>query len=389
MKMRFRDSYAAYSLMMGFFFLGSCLYSALISVYLLDMGFSPSQVSFVVAAAQLATLLINPQTGVLRSRFGGRRINLILLLLAISSSLLFAVISSYWLVVLVYALGSVGLNCTNPMIDRLALQSPYAYGKIRIFGCVGAAFGMQVSGLIYDYISPQAVYLFTAMNLAVCIAGLSNVVDRQENVSRTVRKGMGQGVYKPLLSNRRFLYYLLIVFLFYGPNNTSHTYSAAMLVDEGLAVSLASTICFGACLLEIPFVLLSNHYLDRLSNKNLLLLLMTAFLAGTLTRGSGIGLPAIIPATILTKHLPGMVFIMTNMKIVSTVVEEKDQVLALTVTYTVQSLSSVICVNVAGKILDVSTYGNMFLFCSASVLAAILLVLFFKLPKGNEKALFT
>ena len=62
--------------------------------------------------------------------------------------------------------------------------------------------------------------------------------------------------------------------------------------------------------------------------------------------------------------------------------------LALTVTYTVQSLSSMICVNVAGKILDVSTYGSMFLFCSASVFAAIVLVLFFKVPKGNEKALF-
>ena len=69
--------------------------------------------------------------------------------------------------------------------------------------------------------------------------------------------------------------------------------------------------------------------------------------------------------------------------------EEKDQVLALTATYTVQSLSSMICVNVAGRILDISTYSHMFYFCSICILAALALVLFFKLPTGKENAMFS
>ena len=138
----------------------------------------------------------------------------------------------------------------------------------------------------------------------------------------------------------------------------------------------------------MPLVFLSNFYLDKLSNKSLLIIILTAFLAGLLIRGINMSIGLTIAATVLTKHLPGMLYIMVNMKIVSTIVEEKLQVLALTLVYTAQSLASVICVNVAGRILVDGTYSGMFLLFSAPVFVAVVLVLFFRIPKGNERALF-
>ena len=73
MRKKFRDSYLAYSMMMGFFFLGNCLCTALISIYLLDKGFPHTRVSLMVAFSQLATLLINSEIGILRNKFGGKK----------------------------------------------------------------------------------------------------------------------------------------------------------------------------------------------------------------------------------------------------------------------------------------------------------------------------
>lgn len=54
---RYQNSYLSYFLMYNFYYLSWALFSALISVYLMDQGFLASQVSLVVSSSYLTSLV--------------------------------------------------------------------------------------------------------------------------------------------------------------------------------------------------------------------------------------------------------------------------------------------------------------------------------------------
>ncbi|MGZ7244401.1 MFS transporter, partial [Streptococcus pyogenes] len=63
------------------------------------------------------------------------------------------------------------INGANPVLEKIAVSSPYSYGKIRIWGTIGFAIGTQISGLIYDYISPQAIFVAFILAMILSIFG--------------------------------------------------------------------------------------------------------------------------------------------------------------------------------------------------------------------------
>ncbi|WP_296882042.1 hypothetical protein [Thomasclavelia sp.] len=59
----YKNSYLSYFLMYNFYYLSWALFSALISVYLMDRGFKASDVSLVVSASFLTSMITQPIIG--------------------------------------------------------------------------------------------------------------------------------------------------------------------------------------------------------------------------------------------------------------------------------------------------------------------------------------
>ena len=53
-----------------------------------------------------------------------------------------------------YGIVLVCLNGTAPMMEVFATQSPYAFGKIRVWGTIGYSVGVQIAGWVYHQFSP-------------------------------------------------------------------------------------------------------------------------------------------------------------------------------------------------------------------------------------------
>ncbi len=64
------------------------------------------------------------------------------------------------------------LNGTTPAVEQMATVSRFPYGKIRVWGTIGYAVGTQVSGILYRYVSPGAMYQICGMGMVLCMAGL-------------------------------------------------------------------------------------------------------------------------------------------------------------------------------------------------------------------------
>lgn len=381
---RYKNSYLSYFLMYNFYYLSWAVFSALISVYLLDKGFKASEVSLVVSTSFLTSMIFQPVIGMLSHRFDVKKVNFVLFGLAALGGFAFMFANSLIAIIIGYSFVLTLINGTNPVMEKIASSSPYQYGKIRIWGTIGYAIGSWLAGMIYQCISPSAIFVCFIITMTLCIIGLlgtetpDDLAQEQEEKTKT----------STLFHNHKYLYYLIIAAIFQGITNMANTYIPAMLQNDGLQVNIVSTILSFAVICEAPLVLFSHKFMDKLANKKLLIIAYIMISIQFLCYSFNVWLPLKVLITLITKHPSGMLFIMINLKIVSTLVPKEHQITALAFVQTLRNLSSIVFQNIAGQILDVSYYQILFSLSLIIIAFGFLLVLLFKIPSGKDQKMF-
>ena len=103
----YKNSYLSYFLMYFFFFFSLAFFSGLLSVYLMDQGFSASQVSFVVSCSFILSVIVQPFIGKLNDVYESKYVNGVLLLIAGLLGIIFMFLKNIYLhlfIVLFYQL---------------------------------------------------------------------------------------------------------------------------------------------------------------------------------------------------------------------------------------------------------------------------------------------
>lgn len=381
---RYKNSYLSYFLMYNFYYLSWAVFSALISVYLLGKGFKASEVSLVVSTSFLTSMIFQPVIGMFSDRYDVKKVNFVLFTLAGIGGLAFMFASSLITITIGYSFVLTLINGTNPVMEKIASSSPYQYGKIRIWGTIGYATGSWLAGMIYQLISPSAIFICFIITMILCIIGLLGTQTPSELGQNNEEKTKTS----TLFHNYKYLYYLIIAAIFQGITNMANTYIPAMFQNDGLKVSLVSTILSFAVLCEAPLVLFSHKFMDKLTNKRLLIIAYSMITIQFLCYALNVWLPLKVIITLITKHPSGMLFIMINLKIVSTLVPKEHQITALAFVQTLRNLSSIIFQNIAGQILDISSYQILFALSLIIIVVGFVLVILFKVPSGKDQKLF-
>ena len=381
---RYKNSYLCYFLMYNFYYLSWAIFSALISIYLLDKGFKASEVSLVVSTSFLTSMIFQPVIGMFSDRYDVKKVNFVLFTLAGIGGLAFMFASSLITITIGYSFVLTLINGTNPVMETIASSSPYQYGKIRILGTIGYATGSWLAGMIYQLISPSAIFICFIITMILCIIGLLGTQTPSELGQNNEEKTKTS----TLFHNYKYLYYLIIAAIFQGITNMANTYIPAMFQNDGLKVSLVSTILSFAVLCEAPLVLFSHKFMDKLTNKRLLIIAYSMITIQFLCYALNVWLPLKVIITLITKHPSGMLFIMINLKIVSTLVPKEHQITALAFVQTLRNLSSIIFQNIAGQILDISSYQILFALSLIVIVVGFVLVILFKVPSGKDQKLF-
>lgn len=381
---RYKNSYLCYFLMYNFYYLSWAIFSALISIYLLDKGFKASEVSLVVSTSFLTSMIFQPVIGMFSDRYDVKKVNFVLFTLAGIGGLAFMFASSLITITIGYSFVLTLINGTNPVMEKIASSSPYQYGKIRIWGTIGYATGSWLAGMIYQLISPSAIFICFIITMILCIIGLLGTQTPSELGQNNEEKTKTS----TLFHNYKYLYYLIIAAIFQGITNMANTYIPAMFQNDGLKVSLVFTILSFAVLCEAPLVLFSHKFMDKLTNKRLLIIAYSMITIQFLCYALNVWLPLKVIITLITKHPSGMLFIMINLKIVSTLVPKEHQITALAFVQTLRNLSSIIFQNIAGQILDISSYQILFALSLIVIVVGFVLVILFKVPSGKDQKLF-
>lgn len=383
---KFRNSYAAYLLLYSFYFMSTSLFTTLISVYLMGKHYNASQVSTLVSVAFFLSMIAQPCFGYINERFGIVKMTTLSLSAILGGVLGFLWAPNlFWLTVF-YGIVLVCLNGTAPMMEVFATQSAYAFGKIRVWGTIGYSLGVQIAGWIYHQFSPQAVYYTVLLTIVVSIFCLSAV--RMGNSEKREEKVKEPVSLRPLLHNRPYLFFIILIGLASGVGNIGHTYIQNLLMDNGLSVQTAATVVAISVVVEAPLIFFSDRFMDHWPLR-VLIALPIGILCAQYTiyaLPSPILLKVLI--TLLAKHTTGMVLIMVSLRFIAQQVNGKDLVLAMAIVQGARYLGTILLQPIAAHFIEVGGYQLMSFFLAGVVGLAFLLSFAFKMPQGKVRSLF-
>ena len=385
---KFQNSYFAYFLMYNFYFLSYSLFSTLISVYMLDKGYSASQVSLVVSASFFSSMIVQPLMGILNDKIGIKKVTIYSFLLINIAAIFYMQANNLLLVTVWYSAVLMLVNGVNPVMDVLAARSPYTYGKIRIWGTFGYAMGSQLAGLIYKFISPQAIFIVFIGMMCVSILGVFGIDPKHNQGSKKATQMKNDSSIGKIFKNKTYLFYLLIVALYSGVGNTGHTYIPSMLEHSGLSVNMATTVVAISVICESPLIFFSYLFMDKVPIKKLLYIPLGILLLQYVIYGLDLGLTSKILLTLMSKHATGMLLIMVTLKIVANIVDENYLVTAIALVQTARNLGTILIQNIAGDIIDKSGYEMMSFFLAGVMVLVLVLAFFLKVPNKSNQKLF-
>ena len=385
---KFQNRYFAYFLMYNFYFLAYALFSTLISVYMLDKGYSASQVSLVVSASFFSSMIVQPLMGILNDKIGIKKVTIYSFLLINIAAIFFMQANNLLLLTVWYSAVLMLVNGVNPVMDVLAARSPYTYGKIRIWGTFGYAMGSQLAGLIYKFISPQAIFIVFIGMMCVSILGVFGIDPKHNQGSKKATQMKNDSSIGKIFKNKTYLFYLLIVALYSGVGNTGHTYIPSMLEHSGLSVNMATTVVAISVICESPLIFFSYLFMDKVPIKKLLYIPLGILLLQYVIYGLDLGLTSKILLTLMSKHATGMLLIMVTLKIVANIVDENYLVTAIALVQTARNLGTILIQNIAGDIIDKSGYEMMSFFLAGVMVLVLVLAFFLKVPNKSNQKLF-
>ena len=370
---KYHGSYTSYLLMYFFFYFCIALFSCFISVYLLDLGYQATQVSFVVASSYLLSALSQPFIGHMNDKIDEKKWNAFLMLLTMICSIIFIHLHNIYLIALIYSIVLSLLNSSKVIVENKALYSQYQYQSIRVWATIGYAVGSKLGGILYDQLSPQSLYQCFFLGMLICIIGFIGTKDVKKETMKEQEK-------EEYLDYKNIFIYLIVVFLFYGITNTHSLYLPAYLKQAGMSMNVISTIIFISTLIEIPVIMFSRFYMNQLNNKQLLLIsysLLAIELASYIFIHS---LTVIVIMTLLTKTVVTMSFIMINLKVVRSLASFGHQNTLLSVVSSCNSLASIVFQMLAGYFIEYISYHALYMILFICTLLGLFIIILTHLP---------
>lgn len=267
---KLKDHYFMHAGISCFFYLGMGAFSVVLSMYCQDIGLSASQISYIVSFAPLLSIATQPFFGYLADKWKSpRKVSILLLCGIILNTLLFALSKNFWILLITSGITLSFYNAITPLSDRIGVSSPYEFGKIRLWGSVGYALMAQVSGILYEHISPFSNYIASMLGALITIICIYYVSDPKivENNEVKKEKLSTKVIMKELIHNRPYMIFLLISFFYLGTTSANYNYLSIFIREMGGTATDVGTYQLFATLFEIPMILLTDRIVRRIPFK--------------------------------------------------------------------------------------------------------------------------
>lgn len=263
----------------SFFAIGSM--TPLLSIYLSEVEqMNGYQIGMITSIGPIIMMFFQPIWGVI-SDWTGKPAK-VLTLTTFAAAFLglgYLIAHEYYILVAVSIVLAIFQSAIIPVSDSISLQYTTRvranYGKIRMYGSLG--FGIAV--LIMGWLSETKLGLdviFYAFFLSLLLAACLAIRLPEEPVKKkpAITEGM-----KELFTVKRFLVFLAVTFLIFGPNLANNVYYGLFIEGSGGTYSGIGIAFLLAVLSEVPFMRIASQWIYKLG---LLPIMLLAAIASTL-----------------------------------------------------------------------------------------------------------
>lgn len=381
-----KGSYFYYAMGNGMFYFSWAMFACIISVYLADQQCSATEISLITSASSLFAMATQPICGFFADKFHSpKTVAIVTAVLAMMSGIAFSYSHSFLFLFLFNGFTQGFLNGMTALTDRLATASPYGYGSIRLWGSLLYAIGAQVSGLIYEHISPRANYLLFALSTLLVIFNFFMMYDSTRPSGKTKQTVTTKEILLALGKNKAFLFFVLIYFLYQGAATAQGIYFPLFMKELGGSTTTVGTAILLFGLSDIPVYFFSDKIMTKIPYKYLMMLACALAFIRYVWYAS-CPAPTHILAMFFFQGLTNTIFIIVSVQVILLLVDDKYVNTAYGISSMLaRGVASLIFQMITGRMLDTFGSANGFVYCYALYAATVLicLVLCLKLNKAK------
>lgn len=382
---KLRNRYLFHAGISCFFYLGYGAFTVILSMYCQDIGMSATQIAYIVSFSPLLSIITQPAFGYLADKWKSpRKVSILLMAITILTMFIFAISHNFWILLLSSGIAISFMNAITPLTDRIGVSSPYQFGKIRLWGSLGYAVMAQVSGILYQYISPFSNFMAGILGAILTIICIYFVNDpKLQEVEKVVdmQPLSTKNIVLELIHNRPFIIFMIITFFFWGACSTNFNYLSIFIRSQGGTASQVGTYQLCATLFEIPMILITDYIIKKISFRNIMLFAVSISVINFAWYAT---LPSVnqIIFVFIFKGFSTVLFTMITVRLVMLLVKEEY----VSTAYGIQCMlgkgfGAMIFQLFGGQIIDNIGMSAFYLFLCVGTIIALIFVLLFKLPK--------
>ncbi|WP_071459804.1 MFS transporter [Bacillus massilinigeriensis] len=247
-----------------FAFFGFGSLSPLLGVYLSSVGkLNGYQIGTILSTGPVIMVFFQPIWGMVADLKNAT--NKVLTLTTAAAGIFglgYLAFGQYYWILIVAVMTGIFQSAIIPLSDSISLQfserARVNYGNIRLFGSLGFGLAVFVMGRFSEW-NPQVIfYAFFATLFAASLISLKFPTENPVKGNNLL------GGMKELFQIKKFVVFMFVTFLVFGPNLANNFYFGLFLEDRGGTYTGIGIAFLIAVLSEIPFMRAAGRLINRL-----------------------------------------------------------------------------------------------------------------------------
>lgn len=269
-----KKEYLYYRILNFTMFFGGGAFFAYIGKYLDSINFKGTEIGIILSLGALIAIFMQPIWGYISDKTGYYKKMLMFLIIILTfSEISLSLFKDFKMAMLMFFIFYL-FNCgVGPIFDTILSTAKYDYGKMRLWGSVGFAVGVFVTGIIINFTNIYAIFVIYPMFYIISFYILIKIDVKRVKPETTVN-------YHDillLLKNKKYILFLLGSFFIMGTMYANNTYFSIYYEKIGGNVSGTGFAFLLFALSEVPFMRKSNDIIKKIGNEGALVLAAIAF----------------------------------------------------------------------------------------------------------------
>lgn len=238
--------------------------TTLLSIYLSEVeGLNGYQIGTIMSIGPIIMIFFQPLWGMIADLTRSPRNVLIgTTVLAGICSLGYLAFHGYYWFLTIAIFVALFQSAIIPLSDSISVQHTakvnYNYGKVRLYGSLGYGLAVLIMGRISEIFPASIFYGFF---ISLVLAG--SLAIKFPTVKTEAPKKLLSGL-KEILMLKKYIVFLIITFMIFGPSLANNTYFGLFIEDRGGTLTGIGIAFFVAVLSEIPFMSAAGSWVKKI-----------------------------------------------------------------------------------------------------------------------------